>query len=432
ASDTGQVRIAAWHNNTLLRSGLTATFNNGTLSFNLIDKLELSGFEIEDAGSIHLDLEHEDLLYTFTIPVDSFMERFVSVQEDNVPLRSGANDLATNIVTNIGIDSQFPLVSEVGDSWFRVLFGISPVYLSMNDASIVWRPGNIDVDDLVMTPEVSAFGDLQVERNIPASPRQNPDGLAVLIGNGGYGEALPGFGDSGRSLELMKSYLTGPMGYYPENVLVIEDATEADFLELFSQTDSTTLMNRQIIPDTTEVVVYYLGLAVNDRRDETEAYLLPVDYSLTNPSQRLISASYFFRALGRLQTRSTVVMMESDFMRLNVENQQQFALNPRGGTLLRELAAHVTRDNDRASVFFAANRTQQAGIFASLDGRTDNRHGIFTYYFCRALKDGRVSTGEIYNSLQRNMTFTSRRLFDRAQDPQMFGSPTLRLTPEEE
>lgn len=426
---TAEVHISAWHNDDLIKSGMTGTFRNGSLSFNLVDRLQIEGFKGEHAGDIHLEVEHENNLYTFSVPVNSFMDKFVSVTNENVPLRSNASELTSNIITNIGRDSRFPFVELVDNHWYRILFGISPVFISMNDAGIIWLPGNIDADDLILSPGESVFGDIDIERNIPETEQINADGFAVLIANGAFEEPLRGFDETTRSLELMKSYIIRTLGYPPDNIIVMENAREKDFMDFISGTDSTRFMNRTIRPDTTDILVYYMGHAVADRRDETEAYLLPVDYNPANPSERLVKAKEFFSAIGKVQTRSTTVLMETDFILRNIADQQ-FSQNVRGGVLLRELAAYVTSNHPNTAVIFAANRSQQAGQFASSDGRINNRYGIFTYYFCQALKDGRASAGDIFGSLQRNMTFTSRRLHDRAQDPQFFGNPAMRLIPE--
>ncbi|MEX0772180.1 MAG: caspase family protein [Balneolales bacterium] len=422
------VSITAWHNNDLLKSDIKGTFQNGTLNFNLIDKLELSAFEGAGAGKIYLEMDHDNSTYTFQMSVNSFMKKFVAVNKESTPLRSDTEELPYNIITNIGIGSQFPLLEKTDENWYRVLYGISPAYVSVDDASTIWLPIGINAGDLIMAPEESTFGDIEVERNIPETEQKNPGGIAVLIGNGTYEEPLPSFDNAGRSLELMESYITKAMGYSPKNVVVMENATKADFQKIFQQSDSTMFNNRKVT-DTTDVFIYYMGHALASRRNESEGYLLPSDFDISSPYRNLIAAKEFFSTIGSLKTRSTTVLMETDFV-LHDKNNEQLAQNPRGRILLRELASHVTANNPNAAVYFAASHAQQAGKYASLDGRMNNEHGVFTYHFCKALKDGRSTTGSIYRSLQRNISFTSRRIYDRAQDPKMFGNPSIWLIPE--
>ena len=78
--------------------------------------------------------------------------------------------------------------------------------------------------------------------------------------------------------------------------------------------------------------------------------------------------------------------METDFLLQNAHGLQHFLRPARRPVLLRELAAQVTGSHDNAAVFFAAGYTQTANAFATADHRINNRHGIFTWYFCDALK----------------------------------------------
>lgn len=424
------VRITAWHNDEVFKSGINGTFKNGSLSFNLIDDLQITEFEGDGAGFIYLEIEHDNSTYTFSLPIHTFMDEFISINDENVPLRNEASEEISNIITNVGRDSQFPLVEIIDDEWYHVLYGISPAFVSINDANTIWLPGDIDVDDLVIAPEESVFGDIEVERNIPGLQEKNPDGIAVIIVNGSYKEPLDIIGDVGRSLELIKSYIINTLGYSPENIVMMENATGSDFQKMFQQSDSTKVFNQEINPDTTDVFIYYMGHSVADRRDEGEAYLLPVDYDTSSPFQRLISAKEFFSLIGSFQTRTTTVLMETDFILSEVSNQR-FSQGQRGSLLPRELSSLIINNNPNSAVFFASNRSQRAGKFASPDGRINNHHGIFTYYFCKALKDGYSTTGDIHGSLQRNISYTSRRIHDRAQDPLMFGNPAIWLIPEE-
>src|SRR5690606_7567387 len=100
---------------------------------------------------------------------------------------------------------------------------------------------------------------------------------------------------------------------------------------------------------------------------------------------------------------------------------------------LSVVADVLVQNNSANSVIFAGSLDQTAGNYQSADLRTDRVHGILTYYFTRALQSGITDIPGIYQYLQRNMTFTSRRLHNRAQDPfALYNEPTnlLRFTPD--
>ena len=65
-----------------------------------------------------------------------------------------------------------------------------------------------------------------------ASPR-NPDAVAVIIGNRDYGEKIPAVDYAHRDAEAMQRFVVEVLGYDPENVIDLRDATKSQLEATF-------------------------------------------------------------------------------------------------------------------------------------------------------------------------------------------------------
>jgi hypothetical protein len=143
--------------------------------------------------------------------------------------------------------------------------------------------------------------------------------------------------------------------------------------------------------------------------------LLPVDA----PSGSPIDVESFLDYLSTLPTASTHVMFETDF----VHSIDGTVL----GSSSLKTASDALTDVKKSWVLFASDVRQPSNAYTTDDFRTDRIYGLLTYFVCKALQEERYSTAELQSYLSRNLTFTSRRLHNRPQDPKWFGDTTLRL-----
>lgn len=165
-------------------------------------------------------------------------------------------------------------------------------------------------------------------------------------------------------------------------------------------------------PDRSRLFVYYVGKGATVGG---KPVLLPTDA----PNGEPIDVGSFLEYVAGFPTKSTHVMFETDF----THTPDRSVL---GANSLRDTANLLTQRRS-GWVMFASDARQPAGAYTTEDFRTDRIYGLMTYFFCKALQEENVSTTEILNYLNRNLTFTSRRIHNRPQDPKLFGQTNLRL-----
>ena len=250
----------------------------------------------------------------------------------------------------------------------------------------------------------------------------NPFGVAVIIGNRTYGGDIPAVNFAHRDAEAFKHYVVDVLGFDPENVIHLRDATQARMWSTFGSRTSPDRSDlwAYLDPDgNSDVVVYYSGHGVPGVEDK-RGYLLPVD---ANPNTAEINGypiDVLYENLASLtEARSMAVYLDACF-----------SGGSGGGGMLIESASPVyvgavlpETSEERLAVLTAASGKQ----LASWDREAG--HGLFTHHLLDALygkgdadADGQVTAREAKAYLDRHMTRAARRTYKRRQNASFTGN----------
>jgi hypothetical protein len=210
----------------------------------------------------------------------------------------------------------------------------------------------------------------------------------------------------------MKRYFSETLGVPIDRIRVVSDAPSSlsGSWSRFQRNNIWSELN--LNPQTSRLFVYYAGkgATLNGR-----PVLLPIDA----PSGAPIDVMSFLEYLSTLPSASTHVMFETDFVHsIDGSSLTSNAL---------KTASDVLTDAKKGWVLYASDVRQPSNAYTTEDFRTDRIYGLLTYFVCKALQEEHMTTSELQAYLTRNLTFTSRRLHNRPQDPKWFGDTTLRL-----
>lgn len=392
--------------------------------------LEAGLLQLEEADSTDwvVRIGYEDLLWERVLSVPDFMQSYVQVTAAEVPVRSDPVALSGNTIRHVAAESRFLHLADVNDRWYRVLNQGNPAYIENTQAVKIWRAAGVaSAGDLVLSPGAAVFGDLDIERGLPDNRGINPEAIAIVIANGDYGEPLRALPNAARTAELTAHHLNRVMGYYSDNIIVLEDVTEQQMRSLLDQADSLFVGTRHISPAESDVFVYYYGHAYLD--DENRLQLLPVDYDPSAARRRSVAFDELAGVLSSLQARQLVLVMDTDLSVGSVYSQSGTPGIRPAGDVLGRLSEPLAASQFPIAVYWAAAPGQTASPYIRRDGQPARPYDIFTWYFFAALKQGASTSGEVEQYLQRQVPFTSRRLHDRPQDPGFIGDRRLRLYP---
>lgn len=411
------VLVSLIYQNSVLASNEELTFSNGELKVDLRNDFQTFSIIDDQPDDLSLEIRYEGITHEFPISIQEVLEPYIVVRRDNASLRSLPSESGGRNLVNLELDSYLPLEEIYDDGWYKTQYNLNTAYISTSEADIEWQI-RVDYGTSAVTSGESSYGDVDIESDIKVYPK-NPNRIGVIINIGTYSgqiQQIPNFERSGR---LVHEYMVNTLGISQDNIIQFRNMNFEQWQDLSARTDSNSLGSLNIKADTTEVFVYFLGHGISS--DDNQLYILPSDYS---DSEYRISLNEYLETFGQLKAADLIMFFETDFTQQSVTDTGESARRYRSAAL-REISQSFLENRDNAALFYAANQNQQAGLFTSSDGRINNVHGFFTYYLFQALQNENKTAGDVFRYIQRNVTFTSRRYYDRPQDPQFYGNNSL-------
>ena len=260
----------------------------------------------------------------------------------------------------------------------------------------------------------------------------DPHGVAVIIGNRTYGHAaqgtaagagpIPAVAFAHRDADAFRRYVLDVLGYDPENIIDLRDATQAQMWSTFGNratADRSDLWSYLDPEGRSKVVVFYSGHGAPGIEDK-RGYLLPVDADPNTAELNGYPIDVLYENLVNLEeAKSAVVYLDACFS----------GGSGGGGMLIADASPVYVEEalpdasGTRLTVLTAATGKQ----LASWDRKSG--HGLFTHHLLEALYgkgdadgDGRVSAREAKGYLDRYMTRAARRTYKRRQNAGFSGN----------
>jgi hypothetical protein len=254
-----------------------------------------------------------------------------------------------------------------------------------------------------------------VDTDIPVFENKNPNAFAVVIGNAQYthtGNVDYAVHDA----RAMKQYLVNTMGFYEENVFLEENATQRDFQKWFGNDRSHKgrLFNLayENIETNTDLFIFYAGHGAPDPNTKS-GYFLPTDCDPNFIDVTAYPAELLFGNINKIGAKSTTIVMDACFS---------------GSGIITGLSAVAIKPKDFGDIENGVVITSSSGTQPSA-WYEDKNHGLFTYYFLKALKEpstdvdgnGEVTVDEIYSYVENMVPRKARGLRNLDQNPTIRG-----------
>jgi len=258
---------------------------------------------------------------------------------------------------------------------------------------------------------------VDVDVEIPRTTVKKTSAVAVVIGNRDYQVSdVPDVDFAIRDAVIVKEYLIQMLGYSEDNIIYLTNATRAQIdAALGTASDHRgRLFNYLQSGQADEVFVYYSGHGAPDPQTK-KAYLVPTDADPAYVRLNGYALDTFYKNLNSLPTSKITVVLDACFSGAS-----------ESGMLIQQASPVFVNVKNPAlmgqnSVVFTSSRANQISSWYA-----DKRHGLFTYYFLKALKgeadqDGnrKVTVAEIDAYLQDFVPRMARRLHAREQMPEL-------------
>ena len=259
-----------------------------------------------------------------------------------------------------------------------------------------------------------------VDQDVPETGANLPDAVAVVIGVAEYQKpGVPPVEFALRDAETIKTYLTKVLGFRPENIIYLANPSKADLERVFGTPDDYRgELYNFVKSGVSDVFVYYSGHGAPDV-DSRTGYFVPADCSPDYVRLNGYALRTFYENLTHVPSKNMTVVIDACFS--GQYDNGVLAEAASGITIVPRLSVLPSNIN----VFTSCDTNQVASWYS------DKRHGLFTYYFLKALKQAATPTlarsltlGELNTFVSDSVSYIARRLRGRSQTPTFSGDPT--------
>ncbi len=363
----------------------------------------------EEPGDVMLSAEYAGKMFEFPVEIKNFLAPFVVVNSDSVALRTTPDFSELNVFTNLMGGNSLPFLNKINEEWYEVLFGGTKTYLPEDQSNVEWRTeGESGGFDLTSVREIP-YGQIDVESNIEPLKAHNSHDRALILSSavleeGQDREILE------RDIQLFESYMLRAFMMKPGQIYINDQLNKGEIESTLSSVRDDSLNT---------VWVYISGkTALNE---EGEANLIIENNGEILSGQSL---SAYFQELASLQYNRLVIL--ADLVYLTESDLKDTEYEVYGPDILENLSDIITENRDESVVIFSSRPNQRSVTFSGR-GSDDKQHRVFIYHWAEALQQGRANLIDIIGYIQNNVDYTARRLFDRPQEIQVFGSIDLNI-----
>ena len=274
----------------------------------------------------------------------------------------------------------------------RPLFSVKPdIKMELNEEISEIRTVKIETSESEPAQRVAAMNDLSPPELRPDELLFGNDDHAVIIGIERYRNNLPKADFAYNDARLVKAYFRH-LGIPERNIDYLTD-DNATFNDLKIALE-TKLKNR--VRSNSRVIVYYSGHGAPEP-STGQAFLVPYD---GNPSY-LTDTGYplkrLYDNLAKLNVRETMVLLDACFSGIG------------GRSVLADGAralVRIDKSTPNAINLLVFSSTQGSQISTSFP---EKKHGLFTYYFLKAIKDGKKDMASVFVTTKPLVEDESRR-----------------------
>lgn len=205
--------------------------------------------------------------------------------------------------------------------------------------------------------------------------------IAIVIGIEKY-QSLPKSDYSKNDAMVVKDYLKA-LGFQERNIELITD--EKATKSAIEKSIEAWLPNR--VKKDSRIIVYYSGHGTPEPKTG-DAYIVPFDGDPSYLEITGYSLNRLYEKLGKLKVKEIIILLDSCFS--GAGGRSVLAQGARPLVIMTDIKSIPSN----IAVISAAQGTQIS------TSSPEKRHGVFTYYLLKALKEGKKDIAEIYEYIK--------------------------------
>lgn len=227
-----------------------------------------------------------------------------------------------------------------------------------------------------------------VNLDIPVTGKSNPDCFALIIANENYLSPIASVPFACSDGEVFRDYCVKTLGIPERQVKLVKDATLNQACDGIDWLQGV-MKNWE---GKAKAYVFYAGHGVPDNQTNS-AYLVPVDANPSKPEQ-LYALDKLFATLGEIEARHLTFFLDACFS--GTRRNGEMLIEGTRGVVIKPKESRL---KGKTIVISAADGYQTAYPFKA------KRHGIFTYFLLKSLKEskGEISYGDLFRQVSENV-----------------------------
>lgn len=250
----------------------------------------------------------------------------------------------------------------------------------------------------------------EVDVNIPKTQMEQPDAIAVIIGNAQYNVAIGKQGTTKvgpvryaiNDASVMKKYMVNTLGIPESNIIYKTNADKKDFDEIFGNDSSGGTLSE--LADKVKAKTVYFFYSGHGYPFMGESYLLGVHTNPKSCKEQATSVNHIYKKLEQLNVDNINVMLDACFSGQGIQMEAsatEIARRPKPDKLAKFI------------ILSASNEEQYANWY------TEKKHGLFSYVLMKAMQDFKLSDKNSDGIL------TFEELYDYVSNDKEYGVPYL-------
>ena len=378
------------------------SFKDNRLPINILQFIDENTFNSFDPGLLTLTVDHTTDSYSFAIPVSNVLSPYFLVDGSNAAVYTEPTGSSSDVMAVLTNGSRLKFEGMVDSTWYRVRLGITESFVKQEEGQIIWRPDELD-ENILLKSSTDDFGNIDVEQNLPEFDldRISYNGVVLTpFQNRNEEQAI-----RWRDAKLMRYYFEQAFSIPAPRLLYYDGEGAANYRRVSAHIDS-------LISDSPSRLLFYINGPAELVDEGTGQDMIITD---PNGGSNTLALSRLLREIAISTTQPVIAILDVEYE----------AGSQSTGAFYNQLYEQLKTLNEGIVLLTGAKTGQLSHLYRSSE--TNKKHSIFTYYLAQAWKERVTRLGELERYLKSNVTYTSRKIHDEAQEPQLYGKATLDL-----
>ena len=374
------------------------TIKDNSIKIPVFDHISIPFVKANTTDEAIFDMEYKGKVYEFFIPLKAFMSPYVSTTKVT-SISSRASTKRSDQITQIPRKSIYNMIDDKLGEWFVVKFGATSAYLPKKSSEIIWARPGLEVNAFVTDNLAVISNELDIESNIPLETRRPKSPRALLVSNKMDSDA-----NSGDDIRALKAYLIQTFGYEDNEIITKTAISKAEILQQLRRFGDEGVHG--------EITLFYAGSITNDEKPSIRI----------QSEGRIEELSFDDFYKGLIDARGLNYRVYFDLgMGYKSINQSAYR------TKLRASTSKFLQGMDKSLVWFSSFPGQESATYSVELSTLSNHYSAFMFYLLQGVKKGIYQTADLKQFVDKELNFTSRKLYDRSQETQLFQNSSIHL-----